>query len=46
VAVVAQEIGRQAQMLAFNNLFWFLGWFAIAMLPLLLLMKRPKKRSL
>jgi MFS transporter, DHA2 family, multidrug resistance protein len=46
VAVMAQEIGRQAQMLAFNNLFWFLGWFAIAMLPLLLAMKRPQKAGL
>lgn len=46
VAVLAQEIGRQAQMLAFNNLFWFLGWFAIAMLPLLLVMKRPEKVGL
>jgi MFS transporter, DHA2 family, multidrug resistance protein len=46
VAVMAQEIGRQAQMLAFNNLFWFLGWFAIAMLPLLLVMKRPQKAGL
>jgi DHA2 family multidrug resistance protein len=46
VARLAQEIGRQAQMLAFNDLFWFLGWFALAMLPLLLLMKRPKKAEL
>ena len=46
MVVVAQEIGRQAQMLAFNNLFWFLGWFAIAMLPLLLVMKRPEKVGL
>jgi DHA2 family multidrug resistance protein len=46
VAVMAQEIGRQAQMLAFNNLFWFLGWFAIAMLPLLLVMKRPQRAGL
>jgi hypothetical protein len=33
-------------MLAFNDLFWLLGWFAVAMLPLLLLMKRPVKTGL
>jgi MFS transporter, DHA2 family, multidrug resistance protein len=43
MAAMAKEIGRQAQMLAFNDLFWFLGWFAVAMLPLLLVMKRPAK---
>ena len=43
---MAKEIGRQAQMLAFNDLFWFLGWFAVAMLPLLLVMKRPAKAGL
>jgi DHA2 family multidrug resistance protein len=46
MAAMAKEIGRQAQMLAFNDLFWFLGWFAVAMLPLLLLMKRPEKTGL
>jgi DHA2 family multidrug resistance protein len=46
IAVIAQEIGRQAQMLAFNDLFWFLGWFAFAMLPLIFLMKRPEKAGL
>jgi DHA2 family multidrug resistance protein len=46
IAVIAQEIGRQAQMLAFNDLFWILGWFAFAMLPLLFLMKRPEKVGL
>ena len=46
IAVIAQEIGRQAEMLAFNDLFWILGWFAFAMLPLLFLMKRPEKVGL
>jgi DHA2 family multidrug resistance protein len=46
MAAMAKEIGRQAQMLAFNDLFWFLGWFAVAMLPLLLVMKRPAKAGL
>ena len=46
MAAMAKEIGRQAQMLAFNDLFWSLGWFAVAMLPLLLVMKRPAKAGL
>ena len=46
MALMAQEIGRQAQMLAFNDLFWLLGWFAVAMLPLLLVMKRAEKAGL
>jgi MFS transporter, DHA2 family, multidrug resistance protein len=46
MVLLAKEIGRQAQMLAFNDLFWLLGWFAVAMLPLLLLMKRPVKTGL
>jgi DHA2 family multidrug resistance protein len=46
MALLAQEIGRRAQMLAFNDLFWLLGWFAVAMLPLLLVMKRPEKAGL
>jgi DHA2 family multidrug resistance protein len=39
----AQEIARQAQMLAFVDLFWFIGIVTLAILPLLLLMKRPAK---
>ena len=43
---VAYEIGRQAQMLAFNDLWWFIGMATLAMLPLLFLMTRPRKVSL
>lgn len=39
--VLAREISRQAQMLAFSELFWMLGWSALAMLPLVLLMRKP-----
>jgi len=39
---VTLEIGRQAQMLAFIDLFWFIGLVTFAMLPLLLMMKRPR----
>jgi DHA2 family multidrug resistance protein len=42
MSTVALEIGRQAQMLAFIDLFWFIGIVTFAILPLLLLMKRPK----
>jgi hypothetical protein len=30
-------------MIAFNDLFWFIGWITFALLPLLLLMKRSEK---
>jgi DHA2 family multidrug resistance protein len=38
---IALEIGRQAQMLAFIDLFWFIGIVTFAILPLLLMMKKP-----
>ncbi len=40
---IAQDIGRQAQMMAFVDLFWFIGWITFAILPVLLLMKKPAK---
>jgi DHA2 family multidrug resistance protein len=46
MAAIANEIARQAQMIAFNDLFWFIGWITFALLPLLLLMKRPEKAGL
>jgi MFS transporter, DHA2 family, multidrug resistance protein len=42
IFAVALEIGRQAQMLAFIDMFWFIGIVTFAILPLLLMMKRPK----
>jgi DHA2 family multidrug resistance protein len=44
--LVAHEIGRQAQMLAFNDLFWFIGVVTLAIIPLIFLMKRPEKIEL
>jgi len=44
--LVAHEIGRQAQMLAFNDIFWFIAVVTIAIIPLLFFMKRPEKVSL
>jgi DHA2 family multidrug resistance protein len=45
-AAAAREIGRQAQMLAFVDLFWFIGIVTFAILPLLLLMKKPTREGL
>lgn len=44
--LIAYEIGRQAQVLAFNDLFWFIGLVTLAIIPLLFFMKRPEKVSL
>jgi DHA2 family multidrug resistance protein len=43
---VAYEIGRQAQMLAFNDMFWFIAIVTLGIIPLLFLMKRPKEVAL
>jgi DHA2 family multidrug resistance protein len=40
------EIGRQAQMLAFNDIFWFIAMVTLAIIPLIFLMKKPEKVSL
>lgn len=44
--LVAYDIARQAQMLAFNDLFWFIGIVTLAIIPLLLIMKKPERVSL
>ena len=44
--LVAREIARQAQMLAFNDLFWFIGVVTLAIIPLIFLMKKPEKVEL
>jgi DHA2 family multidrug resistance protein len=43
---IAYEIGRQAQMLAFNDMFWFIGIATLAILPVLFFMSRPKTATL
>ena len=43
---VVQEITRQAYMLAFNDIFWFIAVVTLAIIPLVFLMKRPEKVSL
>jgi DHA2 family multidrug resistance protein len=44
--IVALGVARQAQMQAFIDLFWFIGWVTFALLPLVFLMKRPEKTRL
>lgn len=44
--LIAHEIGRQAQMLAFNDVFWFIAMVTLAIIPLIFLMKKPDKVSL
>jgi DHA2 family multidrug resistance protein len=43
--VIGHEIGRQAQMLAFVDLFWFIGMVTFAILPLVFMMKRPMREG-
>jgi DHA2 family multidrug resistance protein len=45
MVAVAREIGRQAQMLAFVDLFWFIGLVTFAILPLVFMMKRPTREG-
>ena len=44
--IVALGVARQAQMQAFIDLFWFMGWVTFALLPLVFLMKRPERKGL
>jgi MFS transporter, DHA2 family, multidrug resistance protein len=44
--LIAHEIDRQAQMLAFNDIFWFIAMVTLAIIPLIFLMKKPDKVSL
>lgn len=44
--LIVYEVGRQAQMLAFNDIFWFIAMVTLAIIPLIFLMKRPEKVSL
>lgn len=44
--LIGHEIARQAQMLAFNDMFWFIGIVTLAITPVLFFMTRPKSVSL
>jgi len=43
---IVHEVARQAQMLAFNDIFWFIAIVTLAIIPLLFLMKRPERVQL
>jgi MFS transporter, DHA2 family, multidrug resistance protein len=45
MVVAAKEIGRQAQMLAFVDLFWFIGLVTFGILPLVFMMKKPAREG-
>ena len=40
------EISRQAAMQAFDDLFWFLGCITLAILPILFIVKRSRKKAI
>lgn len=44
--LIAHEIARQAQMLAFNDIFWFIAVVTLAIIPLIFLMKKPERVAL
>ena len=46
MALILLEIARQAQMQAFNDLFWFIGWATFAILPLVFIMTRSARKGL
>ena len=43
--MISLEVTRQAQMQAFIDLFWFIGWVTFAILPLVFIMKRPERKA-
>ena len=43
--MISLEVTRQAQMQAFIDLFWFIGWVTFAILPLVFIMKRPERTA-
>ncbi|MCG6879028.1 MAG: DHA2 family efflux MFS transporter permease subunit [Deltaproteobacteria bacterium] len=42
LAIIYQEVQRQATMLAFNDCFWILAWFVALLLPLTLIFRKPE----
>jgi MFS transporter, DHA2 family, multidrug resistance protein len=44
--LVTLQVAEQAQMLAFNDLFWFIGLVTLAIIPLIFFMKKPEKVEL
>jgi DHA2 family multidrug resistance protein len=44
--LVTLQIAEQAQLMAFNDLFWFIGLATLAIIPLIFFMKKPEKLEL
>jgi MFS transporter, DHA2 family, multidrug resistance protein len=42
LAAIYREVLRQANMLAFNDIFWLFAWLTAILVPMTFLMKRPK----
>jgi DHA2 family multidrug resistance protein len=42
LAGVYREVMRQANMLAFNDVFWLFAWLTAVLVPLTLFMRRAK----
>ncbi|MDQ1333052.1 MAG: transporter, family, multidrug resistance protein [Thermodesulfobacteriota bacterium] len=42
LAGIYREVLRQANMLAFNDIFWLFAWLTAILVPMTFLMKRPK----
>lgn len=43
LAGIYREVLRQANMLAFNDIFWLFAWLTAVLVPLTFLMKKPKE---
>jgi DHA2 family multidrug resistance protein len=44
--LVTMQIAEQAQLMAFNDLFWFIGLVTLAIIPLIFFMKKPERLEL
>ena len=45
LAILAKQLSRQAQMVAFVNVYSFISWSFLAMLPLVLFLRVKTKKS-
>ncbi len=45
IFILQQQLYRQAQMVSFVNVYIFITWSFVLMLPLVLLLKKPKKKA-
>jgi DHA2 family multidrug resistance protein len=42
LALIYRAVARQAHMMAFNDAFWILAWLTAIMVPMILLLRKPK----